>query len=101
MFDIPGFELLLDKRIDQVSASTWTDIPCENRRFSDLLRLYFIIEHPVWAFVEKDLFLDDLIAGREGFCSSLLMNSILCFAAVSGTTFCVALKPRTTRLPVL
>lgn len=83
LFGLPGFEILLDERIDKASAHTWTDVPCEDRRFSDLLRLYFIIEHDNFGFLDKDLFLDDLVTGNKNFCSSLLTNSILCYAAVS------------------
>lgn len=83
LLDLPGFENLLDSRFNQVSARAWTRVPCEDHRFSDLLRLYFIIEHPIFAFVDKDLFLDDLVAGSKAFCSPLLVNSILCFAAHS------------------
>lgn len=80
---LPGFEYFFDDRFDRVPARAWTNVPCEDCRFSDLLRLYFIIEHPIFAFVDKDLFLDDLVTGNKTFCSSLLVNSILCFAAVS------------------
>ena len=82
LVEIPGFESLLDPRFLDLHAETWTNVPCEDRRFSGLLQLYFIIDHPYSAFVDKDSFLDDLVAGRTTFCSSLLVNALLWLASV-------------------
>lgn len=50
LFESDGFEDLVDDRFDKLSARTWTLVPCEDGRFADLLRLYFMIEHPLYAF---------------------------------------------------
>lgn len=59
-----------------VPAAVWSDVSCEDHRISELLQLYFTIEHPFYGFVDRDAFLDDMVAGRERFYSSLLANAL-------------------------
>ena len=80
---VPGFGILSDARFKKVSAKRWTNVVCDEVLFADLLMIYFAIEHPFFAFFDKDLFLDDLVAGRSRFCSALLVNAILSISCVS------------------
>lgn len=73
---------LVDPRLRQVRASAWTAVTSDNGLVAKLLAIYFQWEFPIFQFFQKDLFLDDLVAGRTRFCSSLLVNAILASASV-------------------
>ena len=85
-----------DPRLKRVSAKRWTNVVCDEVLFADLLMVYFVIDHPFWGFLDKDSFLDDLVAGRSRFCSPLLVNAMCSLACVS-TAECAwhAVKPFT------
>jgi hypothetical protein len=51
----------------------------------DLLRTYFLREHMWFIYLNKTLFLEDMAAGSEDLCSSLLVNAVLAFACVSNS----------------
>jgi len=74
---------LIEPRLKQVRASTWTTVISDDQLMSRLLSSFFQFEFPPFQFFHKDLFLDDLVSGRTRFCSSLLVNAILACACVS------------------
>ncbi|PHH90501.1 hypothetical protein CDD83_3496 [Cordyceps sp. RAO-2017] len=72
---------LVDPRFGQVRASAWTQVTSDDVLVARLLAIYFQWDFPLLQFFHKDLFLDDLVAGRKRFCSSLLVNAILASAS--------------------
>lgn len=74
---------LVDPRLSSIKASRWTAVTSDDTIVQKLLEAYFLFDYTFYAFLHKDLFLDDLIAGRERYCSSLLVNALLAQACVS------------------
>ena len=72
-----------DARLKHIPTKQWTTVFCDEVLFADLLMTYFAIEHSFFAVFDKDLFLDDLVAVRSRFYSSLLVNAILSLACLS------------------
>jgi hypothetical protein len=56
----------------------WTTVTTDNDVIEHLLSLYFCWEYPTFACLSKTYFLEDFRSGRPRYCSSLLVNSILC-----------------------
>jgi hypothetical protein len=73
---------LVDARIDNAVLSRWTSVSRNDELLRELLRAYLLFEYPLYPFFHKDHFLDDMVAGRSRFCSSLLVNAILAAACV-------------------
>lgn len=73
---------MVDPRLSSVRAATWTSVTADDALVSKLLAIYFQFDYPRTHQFQKDLFLDDLVRGKGGFCSSLLVNCILASAAV-------------------
>ncbi|KAM3464249.1 hypothetical protein NHJ6243_002556 [Beauveria neobassiana] len=71
---------LMDPRFGSVKLSEWTAVTRDNAFLTHLLKIYFQFEFPFFPFFHKDYFLEDLIAGCEECCSSLLVNAILAAA---------------------
>lgn len=74
-----------DTRIcpESLKPSRWTSISSDNVFLTRLLECYFLYEYPLWPCFHKDHFLDDMTAGRNDYCSPLLVNCILTAACVS------------------
>ncbi|KAF4445510.1 hypothetical protein F53441_10763 [Fusarium austroafricanum] len=68
---------IVDSRLDEIVPSKWTSVNATDNRMRELIRLYFLQEYDWFAFFHKDFFLDDMVSGSNGFCSSLLVNAIL------------------------
>lgn len=68
---------LVEPRIEEASIASWTLVAVDETILKDLLRVYFQYGYAFFPFFHKDLFLDDLVAGRRRHCSSLLVNAIL------------------------
>lgn len=74
---------LVDPLIAQITAARWTSVISNDELLRQLLHSYFL-HHYCWNMVfHKDCFLEDMVAGKEQFCSRLLVNSILAAACVS------------------
>lgn len=73
---------MVEPIIDTITAAPWTQITTDDRLFRRLIRAYFCYPHPCGPFVHKDLFLEDMAAGRTSFCSPLLVNAMLANASV-------------------
>ena len=73
---------LVEPRIDAARPSRWTLVPASDSFLRELLRAYFLHEYPAFMLFHKDYFLEDMSAGLNRFCSSLLVNAILAAACV-------------------
>ena len=73
---------LVDSNISSVKAARWTSVTADDSLVQSLLEIYFIHEYPLLGPFHKDLLLQDMISGRERYCSSLLVNAILASACV-------------------
>lgn len=75
--------ILVEPLIERITATQWTKVTSDNRLFRRLISLYFCCQHPCGPFVHKDLFLEDMVAGKTSFCTPLLVNAVLAIASVS------------------
>lgn len=69
--------------LDRVYARQWTNIISDNGLFRRLITIYLSHQHATFFWFNKELFLEDLAARRNQFCSSLLVNAVLAAACVS------------------
>lgn len=69
--------------IYNVPAKPWTTVSDNPALISHLISLYFAWSHPFYNFIEKDLFLSDMIHSQKTYCSALLVNAVLTQACVS------------------
>ncbi|KAF3759972.1 regulation of conidiation [Cryphonectria parasitica EP155] len=60
-----------------IPATTWTGITSDKALVQHLLMLYFCWEYPTFASLSKEHFLKDFQAGRQRFCSPMLVNALL------------------------
>ena len=73
-----------DERLAILDMSMWTIIPIPNDLAAAAISLYLETDHPLLGFFDADVFLEDLLAGRSRYCSTLLVSSVLFWALVSG-----------------
>lgn len=76
-------EPFFDERLGKVDISLWTTVSIPNDLAFCVLSHYFEVDHPVFPLFDQDLFVNDLVENRKHFCSSFLINSLLCWACVS------------------
>ncbi|KAI1050293.1 hypothetical protein LB506_001903 [Fusarium annulatum] len=72
-----------DLRLNDLSVSFWTRVPISDRSASTLISAFLETDNSAVGFIDKDLFLTDLVQHNPTFCSAFLVNSILylaCFA---------------------
>ncbi|KAL4725847.1 hypothetical protein ACLX1H_006521 [Fusarium chlamydosporum] len=74
---------MVEPILDKLEAKPWTGVISDNRLLRKLISSYFYYPHPCGPFTQKDLFLEDMAAGRTDFCSPLLVNAILSSASQS------------------
>jgi len=72
-----------DPRLDSVRPSIWTSVSTDDDLMRTLLRAYLLHEYDWLTVFHKDHFLDDMVAGYNRFCSSLLVNAVLALGCVS------------------
>jgi hypothetical protein len=60
------------------NVPNWTSVTTNQEVIEHLLSLYFCWEYPTFACLSKRYFLSDFRTGRTRYCSSLLVNAILC-----------------------
>jgi len=72
-----------DLRLNDLSISFWTRVPITNRSASTLISTFLETDNSAVGFIDKDLFLTDLVQHNPTFCSAFLVNSILYLACVS------------------
>lgn len=73
---------VIDPRISDLNIASWTTVCDDNVLMRDLLCRWLRCEYHFTAAVQLDLFLEDMAAMRESFCSSLLVNAVLAYACV-------------------
>ncbi|KAI5867928.1 hypothetical protein GGS23DRAFT_591738 [Durotheca rogersii] len=71
---------IIDPNFSNVVVSKWTTVTSNDHLLRRLLTAYTYYQHPWTAAFHLKYFLDDMAAGRERFCSSLLVNAVLAAA---------------------
>jgi hypothetical protein len=61
-------------------GTTWTNVTHDLVFIEKLLVLYFTWSHPFYVLFSRECFYKDFRAGRDKYCSSLLVNSICAYA---------------------
>lgn len=56
---------------------SWTKVTQDVEFIQHLLQLYFVWQHSCFPVLSRRKFLEDLISGRQRFCSDILLNAIL------------------------
>ncbi|KAF5242208.1 hypothetical protein FANTH_8840 [Fusarium anthophilum] len=82
-----------DLRLNELSVSYWTRVPISNRSASTLISTFLETDNSAVGFIDKDLFLTDLVQHNPTFCSAFLVSSILYLACVRHSL--VSLSPLT------
>lgn len=77
---------LVEPLLSDVCASRWTNVVTSNRLFRQLLSSYILHQYRSVPCFRKELFLQDMAAGRTTFCSQLLVNAVLACASVTMAT---------------
>ncbi|KAK1452446.1 hypothetical protein CMEL01_16762 [Colletotrichum melonis] len=73
---------IVEPRLSDAKISWWTSVCDDNSLMRDLLKAWFRCEFQFSAAFQKDLFLGDLAAQKQDFCSSLLVNIVLAYACI-------------------
>jgi hypothetical protein len=73
---------LIDKRLDSIKPSDWTNVSDNDDLMRSLLQLYFKYEYSLFGSFHMDHFLDDMLSGSREFCSPLLVNAVLAYGYV-------------------
>lgn len=73
---------VVEPRLSEVRLSYWTSVCDNDALMRDLLGTWLRCEYHFTAAFQKDLFLEDMAAQREDFCSPLLVNIVLGYACV-------------------
>jgi hypothetical protein len=76
-----------DSRLGRLDISYWTCIPVSNEFAASVLSFYLEGDHPIYACVDADLFIDDLVGLRLDHCSAFLVSALMAFACQSYTQF--------------
>jgi hypothetical protein len=61
-------------------GTTWTNVTTDVAFVDKLLALYFTWSHPFFVLFSRECFYKDFRAGRDKYCSSLLVNAICAYA---------------------
>ena len=72
-----------DPRLQKLDIEYWTKVPIQSQAAMGALTFYLSYEQPIVGFLDADLFVGDLIAKRERFCSRFLVRALLHWATVS------------------
>ncbi|PTB68119.1 N-terminal fungal transcription regulatory domain-containing protein [Trichoderma citrinoviride] len=73
---------VVDPRLIDARISRWTSVSNDDALMREMLAVFLRCEYMFTSAFQKDYFLDDLVAKRDEFCSSLLVNIILAYACV-------------------
>ncbi|KAK8109399.1 C6 transcription factor, partial [Apiospora kogelbergensis] len=73
---------MVDPRLSDARPSLWTAVCDDDVLMRDLLAIWFRCEYQFTSACQKDYFLEDMVAKRQDFCSSLLVNIILAYSCV-------------------
>ncbi|KAH6650068.1 hypothetical protein F5144DRAFT_555191 [Chaetomium tenue] len=64
--------------LDSVKPSKWTTVSNDDGLLRKILHDYFLFDYDWFTFFHKDYFLEDMGTENTRFCSSLLVNAVLC-----------------------
>lgn len=78
---------VVDTRLFDANPSMWTTVCSDDALMRDLLGVWLRCEYHFTAAFQKDLFLEDMAAQREDFCSSLLVNIVLAYSCVQSSPY--------------
>lgn len=95
---------VVEPLLNSAKPSDWTQVSSDDALMRKLLAFYFSGEYHWFPPFQKDYFLQDMAAGRNGCCSPLLVNAVLAVASVSLPslmTSAVFAKPPSHRWPIL
>lgn len=73
---------VIDPRLTDAKISSWTAVCKDDVLMRQLLSVFLRCEYHLTSAFQKDYFLDDLVANRKKFCSSLLVNVVLAYSCV-------------------
>lgn len=73
---------MVDPRLSDARPSMWTAVCDDDVLMRDLLAVWFRCEYQFTSACQKDYFPEDMVAKRQDFCSSLLVNIVLAYACV-------------------
>ncbi|KAK8070395.1 hypothetical protein PG997_010598 [Apiospora hydei] len=73
---------MVDPRLSDARPSLWTAVCDDDVLMRDILAVWFRCEYQFTSACQKDYFLEDMVAKRHDFCSSLLVNIVLAYACV-------------------
>jgi hypothetical protein len=76
---------MIDPLLDSVKPSEWTAVSSDDVLMRKLLACFFMNIYQLCPSFHKDYFLQDMACGRQSYCSSLLVNSVLAAASVCTT----------------
>ncbi|KAH7153889.1 hypothetical protein DER46DRAFT_637986 [Fusarium sp. MPI-SDFR-AT-0072] len=74
---------MVEPIVDRIKTRPWTRVISDDQLLRRLICSYFYYPHPCGSAVQKDLFLQDMAAGRNRFCTPLLVNAMLSLAIQS------------------
>ncbi|KAJ4126957.1 hypothetical protein NW768_008578 [Fusarium equiseti] len=78
LYDAPySTARMVSSMLDACQPSRWTTVSSDDETLREILRCYFTSNYVFLPFFHKDYFLHDMVRGRQRFCSSLLVNSVL------------------------
>lgn len=69
--------------LDSVQPSKWTTVSSDDSLMRKIIHDYILFEYDWFTFFHLDYVLEDMAAGKQRFCSSLLVNALLCVGCVS------------------
>ncbi|KAF2269450.1 hypothetical protein CC78DRAFT_575010 [Lojkania enalia] len=74
---------IMDRAVDSrlESARHWTNVISDRSLLTHLMSAWYSWEYKYYHFLDWDIFLEDMSARRDDFCSELLVNAILASAS--------------------
>ncbi|KAI9150887.1 Serine/threonine-protein kinase Nek1 [Paramyrothecium foliicola] len=87
IFGLSQFEQLCDTRLSMTKMDYWTKVPIDNRLASRVFSHFFTVHYPIFACFDAELFIEDLVRGKEDNCSKLLVAGIMSIACQSFSAF--------------
>lgn len=78
--DFAGGRVRTNSALPERQGTTWTNVTSDLTFVNKLLKLYFTWSHPFFVLFSRECFYKDFEAGRDKYCSSLLVNAICAYA---------------------
>ncbi|KAK4236356.1 nitrogen assimilation transcription factor nirA [Achaetomium macrosporum] len=72
---------MVDPLLDSVKPSEWTAVSSDDDLMRRMLACFFMNIYQFFPSFQKEYFLQDMASGRQSYCSSLLVNSVLAAAS--------------------